>query len=71
MTIEIGPVAVEREHEEKFRVHTRRGNLRNGQLFDRRIQRLAKLHDSHQGSGGTREPDRYTTPAVSCFIFSA
>ena len=46
MRIEIRPVAIKREHDEQFRIHSRRRNSRHRQKFDRRIQSLAKLHVS-------------------------
>src|SRR5277367_5410712 len=54
MRIEISPVATEREHDEEFRVHARRRNERRSQLLNRRVQGLAKLHESfHHGDTET------------------
>jgi len=42
--IEICPVAIEREHDEQFRVHARGRDARGRKLLDCRIENLAKLH---------------------------
>src|ERR1700694_4488481 len=46
MRIEIGPVTVERKNDEQFGVHARGRDAGSCQPFDRRVQSLAKLHES-------------------------
>ena len=46
MGVEIGAVAIEREHDEEFRVQARGGNLGGGQPLDGGIQGLSKSHES-------------------------
>src|SRR5208282_2736187 len=46
MRIQIRSIAVEREHDEEFRIHPRGRNLGGSQPLNRRIQSLTKLHAS-------------------------
>src|ERR1035438_3198261 len=44
MGVETCPVAVECEHDEEFSIHPRRTYLSGSEVFDSRVQGLAKLH---------------------------
>jgi hypothetical protein len=46
MSVEIGAIAVEREHDQEFGVHSRRRNMGCGQAFDCCVESSAKLHES-------------------------
>src|SRR5260370_38580669 len=73
MSVEVGAVGVEREHEEQCSVQARRGDAVGGEAGDRGLEGLAERHGSsisprcgsERSAEARRAPGEYKSPRAS------